>query len=151
MIENSPKLLKTQCSLDFGKGFYTTTDFDQAKKWAIRTAKIREEGEAIVSWFELNDKELQNIKHLHFEKADSDWLDFVANNRKHGESVNDWDLISGPVANDQTFPTIILFLDGFLDAESTIRQLWTQKLKDQYTFKTEASLNLLRFIEAKRV
>lgn len=37
----TPKLLKIQRALDFGKGFYTTSSFEQAEKWAKRTAKIR--------------------------------------------------------------------------------------------------------------
>ncbi|MEE3314206.1 MAG: DUF3990 domain-containing protein [Treponema sp.] len=32
IIVESPKLLKAQRFLDFGRGFYTTSDFDQAKK-----------------------------------------------------------------------------------------------------------------------
>ncbi len=149
LIVDSPHLLKPQRSLDFGRGFYTTSDFEQARKWALRTARIREEGEDVVSCYELDEEELKTLKHLHFEKADSAWLDFVAANRKTGEAKNDWDLISGPVANDQTFPTILLYLDGYIDAESAIRQLLPQKLKDQYTFKTEKALSLLKFKEAK--
>lgn len=35
----SPQLLKNQRELDFGNGFYTTSDFDQASRWAKRTAQ----------------------------------------------------------------------------------------------------------------
>ena len=42
----NPQLLQNQRELDFGKGFYTTTDFEQAKAWARRTAKIRKSAEA---------------------------------------------------------------------------------------------------------
>ena len=34
-----PRLLKNQRELDFGKGFYTTSDLEQATKWAQRTAR----------------------------------------------------------------------------------------------------------------
>ena len=30
---HEPKILTPARTLDFGKGFYTTTDFEQAKKW----------------------------------------------------------------------------------------------------------------------
>ena len=33
--------------------------------------------------------------------------------------------------------TIILYLDGFLDTKECLKRLLSQKLKDQYTFKTE--------------
>ena len=92
----------------------------------------------------------QLLKILRFKKPDSAWLDYVAANRKY-KNNDDWDLVIGPVANDQTFPTILLYLDGYLDAESAIRQLLPQKLKDQYTFKTEKALSLLEFIEVKEL
>ena len=41
-----PKILKSQRYLDFGAGFYMTSDFEQARKWAVRTAARREEGVA---------------------------------------------------------------------------------------------------------
>lgn len=151
IIVESPKLLKIQRSLDFGKGFYTTSDFDQARKWALRATKIRKSGEAVVSCYEFNEGEIANLKTLQFENTDTTWLDFVAANRRNTEEKNDWDLISGPVANDQTFTTIILYLDGYIDAESAVKQLLTQKLKDQFTFKTEKALKLLKFTEAKKV
>ena len=148
---DTPSLLKAQRSLDFGKGFYTTSDFEQAKKWAQRTARIRDERKALVSCYELKDADSAGLKTLHFDKPDAKWLAFVAANRKNTAGTTEWDLVSGPVANDQTFPTIVLYLDGFLDAEECIKRLLPQKLKDQYTFKTEKALSLLKFIEVKAV
>lgn len=147
----SPHLLKTQRTLDFGKGFYTTSDFEQARKWAERTAKIRESGEACVSCYELAEGKVKNLKILRFTEPNLEWLDYVSNNRKNRDAKDGWDLVIGPVANDQTFPTILLYLDGYIDAESAIKQLLPQKLKDQYTFKTENSLSLLRFTEVRSV
>ncbi len=146
----SPHLLKTQRTLDFGRGFYTTSDFSQAKKWAERTAKIRESGKACVSCYELEEDKLSDLKILRFTEPNLEWLDYVSNNRKNRDAKDDWDLVIGPVANDQTFPTILLYLDGYIDAESAIRQLLPQNLKDQYTFKTEKALSLLTFIEVKK-
>lgn len=148
---SSPKLLKIQRALDFGKGFYTTSDFEQARKWAERTARIRESGEGVVSCYEFPDSAFDSLSVLRFEKADGDWLEYVSKNRKGKESVDDYDLVVGPVANDQTFPTILLYLDGYIDAQSAIRQLLPQKLKDQYTFKTEKALSLLRFVEGRKI
>lgn len=145
----SPPLLKIQRSLDFGKGFYTTSDFEQAKKWAERTARIRGEGKAIVSCYEFPDDAFDTLSVLRFEKADAAWLDYVTKNRKGADTTEDYDLVIGPVANDQTFPTILLYLDGYIDAEIAIRQLLPLKLKDQYTFKTGRALSLLKFIEVK--
>ena len=146
-----PKLLKVQRDLDFGKGFYTTSDFEQAKAWALRTVRIRNIGSALVSCYEIDDNEMSKLKIKRFLKADLSWLDFVAANRKGKILQNDYDLVIGPVANDQTFPTILLYLDGYIDAESAIRQLLPQKLKDQWTFKTEIALACLKCKEIKQV
>ncbi len=32
----TPEIRKTLHTLDFGTGFYTTSSFEQAKKWSIR-------------------------------------------------------------------------------------------------------------------
>lgn len=147
----SPHLLRIQRTLDFGRGFYTTSDFEQAKRWAQRTTRIRESGEPSVSCYELDDDATSALKVLRFATPDSAWLDYVTANRKKRDTKDDWDLVIGPVANDQTYPTILLYLDGYIDAESAIRQLLPQKLKDQYTFKTEKALHILRFTEVRKV
>lgn len=146
-----PHLLKIQRDLDFGKGFYTTSDFDQAVSWAYRTARIRGTGAPAVSCYEISDADLNCLKTLRFKTADQDWLDFISANRKGIDPQNDWDLIIGPVANDQTYPTILLYLDGFLDAESAIKRLLTQRLKDQFTFKSQKAVSLLICTEVRAV
>ncbi len=55
-----------------------------------------------------------------------------------------WDIVFGPVANDQTMQTLILYLDGFLTKQETIERLLPQKLTDQVTFKTEKALTCLK-------
>ena len=48
-----PRLLKIQRELDFGKGFYTTSDLDQASRWAKRTAQRLKQERAFVSVYEI--------------------------------------------------------------------------------------------------
>ena len=55
-----------------------------------------------------------------------------------------WDVICGPVANDQTMPVIDLYLDGMYDEEEAIKRLLPQKLKDQFVFKTDAAIGTLQ-------
>ena len=40
----SPNIQKGRKATDFGKGFYTTTNFEQAKKWAILKKKYGNNG-----------------------------------------------------------------------------------------------------------
>ena len=146
-----PRLLKIQRDLDFGKGFYTTSDLEQASKWAKRTALRIKQGTPCVSVYELEDAALKELRVLRFEKPNADWLRFVAANRKGTASAGDWDMICGPVANDQTMPVIDLFLDGMYDEEETIKRLLPQKLKDQFVLKTETAIRLLRCREVIRL
>ena len=91
---------------------------------------------------------MRSLRVLHFTQPDARWLRFVVANRQGAPQANEWDLIHGPVANDQTMPVIDLFLDGMYDEDEAIRRLLPQKLKDQYAFKTQAAIRLLRFVKA---
>ncbi len=142
-----PRLLKVQRELDFGRGFYTTTDLEQATRWAKRTALRLKQTNAFVSVYDLDEVELKTLQVLRFERPDRDWLRFVVANRKGTVEGNKWDIICGPVANDQTMPVIDLFLDGMYDEDEAIKRLLPQKLKDQYTFRTEKAIGLLRCTE----
>ena len=142
-----PILLKVQRELDFGKGFYTTSDMEQAARWAWRTAKRRGESNAFVTVYEVNEDELKNIRLLSFDSPNVEWLNLVVKNRKGEYIADNWDVISGPVADDQTAQVIDLYLEGAYDEEEAIRRFLTQKLKDQYTFKTKEAINLLKYKE----
>ena len=136
-----PRLLKTQRDLDFGKGFYTTSDLEQAEKWARRTAARLEQQQSFVSVYKVDEEKLFSLRILRF----------VVANRKGITSADQWDMICGPVANDQTMPVIDLFLDGMYDEDETIKRLLPQKLKDQYTFKTLEAIRLLQCREVIRL
>ena len=142
-----PILLKIQRELDFGKGFYTTSDLEQAARWDERTAKRRGESNAFVTVYEVNEDELKNIRLLSFDSPNVEWLNFVVKNRKGEYIAENWDIISGPVADDQTAQVIDLYLEGAYDEEEAIRRFLTQRLKDQYAFKTNEALKLLIFKE----
>lgn len=144
-----PKLLEIQRQLDFGKGFYTTTDLQQAVIWAKRTTRIRKKGKPCVSVYKFDEKLLHKLQVLRFENANEEWLAFVTANRR-GQSVeNGWDLIWGPVANDQTMQTLLLYLDGFLTEKEAIARLLPQNLKDQVVLKTQAALECLQCKEVQ--
>ncbi len=145
-----PRLLKLQRELDFGKGFYTTSDLDQAAKWAKRTALRLRQSESFVSVYEIDDKAMDELCILRFDKPNLDWLRFVVKNRKGSPVPQEWDIIVGPVVNDQTASVIDLFLDGMYDEQEAIRRLLPQKLKDQYAFKTARAIHLLRCKEVIR-
>ena len=52
-----PKIIVSNRTLDFGAGFYTTSDRIQAEKWAQTQTRRRRDGKAIVSLYEFDEKE----------------------------------------------------------------------------------------------
>lgn len=132
----SPNIQKGRKATDFGKGFYTTTNFEQAKKWAI-LKRNREHGKkAVVSVYEVPDNILdREFSVLRFDGATKEWLEFVVNNRR-GKGKNSYDLIMGPVANDQLYATIRLYEQGVVTADAAIEMLKTHKLFNQLSFQS---------------
>lgn len=146
-----PNIRKGRKATDFGKGFYTTTNFEQAKKWAI-LKKNREHGKkAVVSVYEVPDDILdRGFSVLRFEGATKEWLEFVVNNRRAKEQSS-YDLTMGPVANDQLYATIRLYEQGVITADAAIEMLKTHKLFNQLSFHSTEAVALLKFIEAIEV
>lgn len=140
-----PNIIQSERTLDFGTGFYLTTDFEQAKRWAILTTSRKKEGIPTVNVFEIEDK--VNLKVLKFNGPDKECLEFVTNNRKNKNYKNDYDLIIGPVANDNTMPVINLYVNGVYNEKEALKRLLPQKLKDQVVFKNTKALKYLNFKE----
>ncbi len=59
---------------------------------------------------------------------------------------HDFDLVFGPVANDNVFTTMNLYESGILDAAAAILQLRAYKTYDQLSFHTERVIKSLRFV-----
>ena len=151
-LVDKPEIRKGDVYLGFGVGFYTTTSYEQAERWA--RIKMRRHNAAVgyVSIYEFNletaTKELSIDK---FDTADAKWLEFVVNNRK-GVPVDDIkDMHIGPVADDNVYQSIRLFETGAYDAEYTVKKLKTEVLQDQWTLHTDKALSYLRFVEAKEI
>lgn len=143
-----PNIQKSRKATDFGKGFYTTTNFEQAKKWALLKRNREQGNKAVVSVYEIPDNILDgDFTVRHFAGATKEWLDFVVNNRR-GKSTEEYELVMGPVANDQLYATIRLYEQEVITADAAIEMLKTHKLFNQLSFHTERAVSLLRFVEA---
>ena len=138
-----PKILSSDRRLDFGTGFYLTSSYEQAERWAFLTMKRRGEGKQIITSYDFDEKAVASLKVMQFEGASAEWLKFVSNNRNIKDFKDDSDIVIGPVANDRTMPVIKLYFSGIYDEAETIKRLLPQKLKDQYAFKSEEALKAL--------
>ena len=138
--------------LDFGNGFYTTTDEGQAERWA--KIKMRRERKSVgyVSIYEFGfDLAKEQTAIYRFDYADMEWLQFVVRNRRGEMPENTFDMHIGPVADDNVYRSIRLFETGVLDADETVKRLKTEVLQDQWTFHTPKALSYCRFIDYKEV
>lgn len=150
-VVKAPNLTKGRDTTDFGKGFYTTTDFKQAEKWANLKKKREGKAKAIVSVYEVPDNILDRNYHiLRFAGATKEWLNFVVANRR-GQDTEKYDLVMGPVANDQLYATIRLYEQGVVSTNAAIEMLKTHKLFDQLSFHIPEVITLLKFVEAIEV
>ena len=146
-----PRLLKSDRLLDFGPGFYLTSSFDQAAKWARLTARRRGKGLPLVSVFEMSVHDLRNLDVLNFDGPTLGWLHYVGANRRGECPRNDYDVVVGPVANDNTMPVLKLFFADVYTEEEAIRRLMPQNLKDQYAMKSQAAIDSLVFCEVNEL
>lgn len=145
-----PKILEQQRLLDFGKGFYTTTNKEQAERWAaIKQKRTSRTAKAIITVYELDENLLNSeiLKVKIFTQANEAWLDFVIHNRNI-ESGTNYDIVIGPVANDTLYQTFILYEAGILTKKETIARLKVHPLFDQLSFNTQKALEYLKYIRS---
>ncbi len=130
---------------DFGKGFYLTEIREQAEKMASRTAHIYE-GEPIVTEFEFDESALSKLSVKQFDGPNEEWALFVLANRskEHEQPTHSYDIVIGPVADDDIAQLFRNFNDGFINLTMLVEGLKYKKVSSQYFFHTEAAIKYLR-------
>lgn len=145
-----PHILSSYRTLDFGMGFYATSCEAQAVRWASRVAARRENATPIVSEYEYDSEAAEKeLKIIRFEEPDEEWLDFICLNRSGDTLIQPYDIVCGPVADDDVYGTVLLYEQGFLDKESAIKQFKVKELYNQILFHSEESLKYLRYVTHK--
>ena len=150
VVVKTPRLIEQNRFLDFGNGFYTTTNKEQAKNFAKKVV-ARKGGKATVNIYEIDENISNNLKVRKFNEPNEQWLDFVAKNRSGIYSKDKYDIIIGAVANDDVYKTLQLYLNGVLTKPQALDTLKIKKLFNQYTFATEKALLVLKFINFEEV
>ncbi|MCR5720659.1 MAG: DUF3990 domain-containing protein [Lachnospiraceae bacterium] len=135
----TPDIVHSRKTVDFGRGFYVTPIYDQAKKWS---EKFKTHGkQAIVSKYLFNENAFEEMKTLKFDSYSEEWLDFILNCRL-GKDITDYDIVVGGVANDKVFNTVELFFDGLIDKTEAISRLRYEKPNLQICFRTQTVIDL---------
>ena len=118
-----PKILNPNRGLDFGHGFYTTTNLDQAIAFARRVTRNRGTGTATVSTYELDENAAFPIcRVVKFDGVCDAWLDFVCDNRDG----------MGEIGREEAF-----------------KRLKVKTLYNQLVFATPLALSFIRFRESE--
>ena len=146
VLVSDPRLVEQNRFLDFGYGFYTTTNKAQAIAFADKVTKRRKEGVPTVSIYEIDEvKAFSECSVLRFDAPNEAWLDFVSENRDGRYNGEAYDFIYGPVANDDVYTTFTLYTAGVLTKEQTIEALKVKKLYNQLVLTSTKALSYLKF------
>lgn len=147
MIISEPKLIEQNRFLDFGFGFYTTTNKAQAIGFADKVTKRRKDGKKAVSVYEIDEvRAFCECSVLRFDSANEAWLDFVSENRSGNYAGKAYDFIFGPVANDDVYTTFTLYSSGVLTKGQTLEALKIKRLYNQLVLSSEKALSYLKFM-----
>ncbi|MCL2518541.1 MAG: DUF3990 domain-containing protein [Oscillospiraceae bacterium] len=142
-----PKIIESNRMLDFGIGFYTTINREQADRWAEIVAVKRRKNIRVITEYDFDFETAKNdLSIITFDKPDGEWLDFVCVNRSGQIPDVFYDIAIGPVANDQVFTVVALYEQGVLSKEAAIIELRVRELYNQVLFHTDKSLVYCRYI-----
>ena len=132
---------------DFGRGFYCTVLEKQAEEWARRLYLRSSKGGRYVYRYLF--RQTDDLKIKHFAALDQEWLEFIKENRTKGGIQHSYDVVVGPVADDNTMETVQLYLSGILKAEEAVERLRYNKVNNQVSFHTPLAIEHL-ILESRR-
>ncbi len=142
-----PEIREPERTLDFGQGFYTTTSSAQAESLVRNRISKKRWDKGYVNSYNFNlERAKETLKVKQFEGPTEEWVDFVLQNRIVEGYTHDFDIVIGPVANDNVYRQFALFEGGIISKRTLIAELLTYKLVDQYLFHTEKSLSFLSYL-----
>lgn len=162
---------KCNRGLDFGRGFYTTTSYEQALSFVAMSVKRNIKAGRIPADYGVDNGRISayklyldpDLKVKIFTDADIEWLHYVAANRKKQlfpellSQLSGFDIICGKIADDDTARVLASYVNGVYGIPGTketdgfvIRSLLPDRLKDQICFKTEQAVSFLKFEWSER-
>lgn len=150
-IVKTPDVLHSLRSLDFGKGFYVTTNREQAERWARRKIDLLHKDVSYVNVYEMSE-DIAQFKVKTFAEDLLEWIDFVCDCRDGKTKYTSYDIIMGKVADDKVFRVVDLYHSGIWNKERAIREIKVYPEYDQIAFITQEAIDkLLVFKSADEV
>jgi hypothetical protein len=147
-------LNKSRPYKDFGRGFYTTPYKEQALAMAQRTVRLFKSGIPAITVFSLDDGvfDAPQFRIRKFDGPNNEWANFVINNRNmQPQDINSpecnidnkYDIVTGPVADDDIVLQLRLFLRGLISVPDLKNNLAYKELTSQISFHTDAVIQFL--------
>ncbi|MCH5307891.1 MAG: DUF3990 domain-containing protein [Prevotella sp.] len=148
VVVEQPDINHSRKYLDFGRGFYLTSLYEQAVRYAQRFKRRGQS--AWLNTYDLSeDIECWNVKR--FDTYDKSWLDFVAQCRD-GNDVGDYDMVIGGIANDRVIITLDRYFSGEISQEEALGLLRFEQPNIQYCIRSERMLQeCLTYIESRQL
>lgn len=151
-LENGIDLEYSKNYLDFGKGFYTTSNHQQAVDFAFRRAEFSN-GNPIIISYNINKElfEQLTINCLIFDSPNEKWYEFIYNNRVKSEYMlsefhnknYEYDVVYGKVADKDIGRLTRKAQKKQIDFQEFVRGIKPFDDYDQMSFHTINSLKVL--------
>ena len=98
----------------------------------------------VVNVFEFDTSVLEELKVLHFDRYSEEWAKFVLANRNSLETLHDYDVVFGPIANDKIGRQIFNLQAGYIDFPTFIKRIqYPEGITFQWAFCTERAVKHL--------
>ena len=144
LVLKEPDIRRGRVNADFGQGFYLSDNEEFSKRWARERKGLI----TYINYYELNTEGL-NIRQ--FER-DEKWFDYIYNNRAgYPDTLAEYDVIVGPIANDTIYDTWGITTSGLLKREQALQLLLIGTQYVQTVIKTEKAAAQLRFVSAEEL
>ena len=136
-----PDLHHGRKNADFGQGFYTSPDLSFCRRWA----RERKGQNTYLNTYEL---ETEGLNILLFERT-AEWFDFIYGNRSSlPVNSEEYDVITGPVANDTIYDTFGIITSGLLPPEKAMKLLMIGPCYEQIVVKSQRAADQLAWRES---
>lgn len=143
-IIREPDIKAGRKNADFGQGFYLSDNIEFCKRWA----RERKGQTTYLNRYELDTDGL-NIKYF---TRSAEWFEYIyANRASFADALAEYDVISGPIANDTLYDTWGIITSGLLPKEDALRLLMIGGEYEQIVIKTQKAAEALRFVSAESI
>ncbi len=133
-----PEVRKAKFTKDFSWGFYCTSSYSQAKRWAKQRGRNKL---GIVNVYEYEADHSLNIKR--FSEMSDEWLEFIVACRAGG--IHGYDIVEGPMADDTIWNYVNDFIAGIISRQAFWELAKFKHPTHQISFHTLRGIDCLRF------